>query len=201
MSRTTAVFAPVTALALVAGLLSLGSDGARGVTLETLLATANTSQQSGVVSTCSAGPEYYQIDLVSTRKLPGTYGARGVVDVQFARSPFGVALSPEGEYVYDLRFVVENIRQPAQGQYVAWLSTPNLDRVVHVGPLGDDLEITGQVSFNKYLVIVSVEPSDYSPERWSGPIALRGLSKSGLMHTSIGHGLFEDEPCTQYGFN
>lgn len=150
---------------------------------------------------CSAGPEYYRIDLVSTRRIPGTYGSGGDVEVQFAHSPFGVTLSAAGEYVYDVQFQVRKIQSPKSGRYVAWIASPNLDRIVHVGPLDDQFSAQGQVAFNKFLVIISLEEDGYSEGRWSGPIVLRGLSRSGMMHTSIGHGLFQSEPCTQYGFN
>lgn len=152
-------------------------------------------------SGCFVGPEYYRIDLVPTRRVPGTYASTGEVEVQFARSPFGISLSAAGEYVYDVQFALKNIQRPKSGQYVAWISTPNLDSIVHLGPLDDKFTAHGQVSYNKFLVIVSLEADGYSSDRWSGPIVLRGLSRSGLMHTSMGHGLFESEPCTQYGFN
>ena len=151
--------------------------------------------------TCSAGPEYYRIDLVSTRKLPGTYAASGFVDVQYARSPFGVALSPTGQYVYDFDVKLADVKAQPKGHYVVWLATPTLQDVQHVGPLSAQFEVSGQVTFNKFLVVVSLEQDGYDIARWTGPIAFRGLSRSGKMHTSIGHGLFQDEPCVQYGFN
>jgi len=153
------------------------------------------------IPSCSMGPDYYRIDLVSTRKLPGTYAAGGYVDVQYARSPFGVALSSTGQYVYDLGVRLKDVKMPPKGHYVVWLATPNLDQVQHVGALDDSYSIQGQVTYNKFLVIVSLEQDGYDTGRWSGPIAFRGLSRSGKMHTSIGHGLFQDEPCVQYGFN
>jgi hypothetical protein len=50
-------------------------------------------------------------------------------------------------------------------------------------------------------VIITLEPSaDDLGERWQGPVVLRGMSRSGMMHTMAGHGPFETEPCAVYGF-
>ena len=55
--------------------------------------------------------------------------------------------------------------------------------------------------WNKYLVIITLEPTDdpQSP-RWQGPVVLRGMSRSGLMHTMAGHGPFQQEPCATFGY-
>ena len=147
-------------------------------------------------------PEYYKIDLVSTRKLPGTRMAEGVGHVTFAHSPFGVALSPRGNYIYDLNISVDDLKPPRSGVYVAWVSTPNLDVIDRLGPLDENMSIQGTVDFNKFLVIITLEPSaEGLGPIWQGPIALRGMSKSGFMHTMAGHGPFEQEPCTSFGYN
>ena len=35
---------------------------------------------------------------------------------------------------------------------------------------------------------------------WTGPIVIRGMSRSGMMHTMAGHGPFEEENCAAYGY-
>ncbi|QXD13953.1 hypothetical protein GQ464_010835 [Rhodocaloribacter litoris] len=146
-------------------------------------------------------PEYYRIDLVSTKRLPGTRAARGAGYVTFAKSPFGIAVTPEGHYVYDLRVAVERLPPSTQGVYVAWVATPALDVVERLGPLDANGTAKGRVHFNKFLVFITLEPSAEPAARWTGPVVLRGLSKSGFMHTMAGHGPFQQEPCTNYGFN
>lgn len=152
---------------------------------------------------CTAGdpPVYYAIDLVSTRKLPGTRLASGTVDMTFKPSPFGVAIGSGGHYRFDLAGRIEKLKPPRNGVYVVWLSTPDLDDVRQLGPLNESNGFEGDVDWPKFLVIVTLEESiDPSQERWKGPVALRGLSRSGRMHTMAGHGPFQSEPCAFYGY-
>ncbi len=145
-------------------------------------------------------PEFYVIELVSTRRIPGSGASTGTVDVTFAPSPFGVSLTENGDYLRDLEINVSNLRAPDQGSFVVWVTTPQLDSIERVGVLGDGT-LRGQVRWNKFLVVVSLEQDDASTApRWAGPIILRGMSKSGAMHTSAGHGPFETENCASYGF-
>jgi len=145
-------------------------------------------------------PEYYRIDLVPTKSVPGARRAKGVGTVTFARSPFGVAVTPEGHYEYDLAVSVEGLRPPETGAYVVWIATPDLGTVERLGALDAEGRAKGRVRLNKFLVIVTLEPSAETGARWTGPVALRGLSKSGYMHTMAGHGPFNQEPCANYGF-
>ena len=82
------------------------------------------------------GPEFYVIELVSTRRIPGSGAATGRVDVTFAPSPFGVSLTENGDYLRDLEINVSNLRPPEQGALVVWVTTPQLDRIERVGRFG-----------------------------------------------------------------
>lgn len=170
-------------------------------------------------------PEYYAFPLVSTGRIPGTARADGRGRVVFpASSPFGVALAEDGSYRYDLVLSTDGLPEPDAGRYVVWITTPNVDPVRRVGPLPSDGELRSRVSWNKFLVVVTLEPGDApsataddgddggaddargedvrssAPEMWSGPIVLRGMSRSGMMHTMAGHGPFEQENCAAYGY-
>ncbi|WP_412067548.1 hypothetical protein [Rubrivirga sp. IMCC43871] len=145
-------------------------------------------------------PAYYAIDLFTTGRVPGSRRATGVANVTFRPSPFGVALSATGTYVYDLAITVENLAPALNGAYVAWATTPDLSTVERLGTLDDSHQIGGRVEWNKFLVVVSLEADPEAVERWSGPIVLRGMSRSGMMHTMAGHGPFETEPCAVYGY-
>ena len=148
----------------------------------------------------AVAPEFYVIELISTRRMPGSGAATGTADVTFAPSPFGVSLTENGDYLRDLEINVNNLRAPDQGSFVVWVTTPQLDSIERVGVLGDST-LRGQVRWNKFLVVVSLEQDAASTApRWAGPIILRGMSKSGAMHTSAGHGPFETENCASYGF-
>jgi hypothetical protein len=146
-------------------------------------------------------PPYYSIDLVTTKKVAGARMARGKADVLFASSPFGVSLSSDGSYVYDLQISVDKLAPAQNGAYVVWVTTSSLDERVRLGVLDEDFELTGRVAWNKFLVVVSLEPdaAEDAPS-WTGPIVVRGMSRSGKMHTLAGHGPFEAEPCAVYGY-
>ena len=149
----------------------------------------------------AAAPEFYAIELITTKRLPGSGMATGLAEIMFAPSPFGVSLTENGDYLQDITVNVQNLRPPRQGNYVVWVTTPSLDQTARIGVLGGET-LRGQVMWNKFLVVISLEENEASSaERWTGPIALRGMSRSGAMHTSAGHGPFETENCVGYGFN
>ena len=155
------------------------------------------------IAACDADPDpppYYAIDLVTTGRIPGSGQATGVANVTFRSSPFGVALSPSGEYVYTLAIAIDGLAPARGGAYVVWVTTPNLTEVRKIGVLDDTHRIQGEAAWNKFLVVVSLEEEPEAVERWSGPIVLRGMSRSGLMHTMAGHGPFDSEPCATYGY-
>ncbi|MFW6010797.1 MAG: hypothetical protein ACOC9H_02645 [Gemmatimonadota bacterium] len=120
----------------------------------------------------------------------GSTGLKGWMELTLARSPFGVTVSPDGKYVYDLLLAVSSQRNSEDRTLVAWAATPNLDEVVKLGVLDGDMRVTGQVDWNRFLVLVTREESE-SVETWEGSILLTGTSPSGRMHTMRGHGIFE----------
>ena len=148
------------------------------------------------------GPPYYAIELFTTRNIPGTGLAEGTVDVAVSgSSPFSVALGPDGSYVYDLELSIDRMRVPRQGHLVAWVTTPEIDRIERLGALDENLRARGSVSWNKFIVVVTLEADADGPsEQWSGPIVFRGMSRSGMMHTMVGHGALEQENCAAYGY-
>jgi hypothetical protein len=154
--------------------------------------------------TCSIGddpPPYYAIDLVTTKRLPGARLATGKADVVFARSPYGLALSADGSYVYELHLSIDKLAPAKTGAYVAWVTTPQLDQRVRLGALDAEHKVSGTVGWNKFLVVVTLEEDEaVGAESWTGPVVVRGMSRSGLMHTQAGHGPFEVEPCAVYGY-
>ena len=150
---------------------------------------------------CAIGSDYYQIPLVSTRRVPGSASARGLAEVFYDDSPFGLAIAPDGSYIQRLELTVEGLKPARSGAYVVWASTTSLDQVKLLGILDGKHRLGGRVSWNKFLIVISLEPDPESlGSKWSGPIVLRGISRSGLMHTLAGHGPFEQENCVALGF-
>ena len=174
------------------------------ITLLPLLLAATATAGSGPSApACSPDPgaPYYAVDLVTTKRLPGTARAFGTGHVTFARSPFGVALAEDGSYLYDVRIRLEEMKKPEAGVLVAWVTTPQVDQIRRLGPLDDALTVSGQVTWNKFLAVVTLEDRD-DPDAatWSGPLVVRGMSRSGMMHTMAGHGPFQQELCAKYGY-
>jgi len=153
------------------------------------------------VCAAAAAPEYYRINLVSTKRVPGTAGSRGQAEVTFAPSPFTVAVGSDGSYHHDVLVSLDRLPPPSSGVYAVWVTTPKLDQVQPVTVLGDQRTVRASVAWNQFIVVVSLEPSEAEVgDRWSGPIVMRGLSRSGLMHTMAGHGPFQQENCAAYGY-
>lgn len=148
------------------------------------------------------GPEYYAFPLAATQNIPGTGYARGRAEISVpSTSPFLIATGPDGSYVYQVDVAIDNMRAPRGGQLVAWVTTSDLDQVQRIGALDERMRASGPVSWNKFLVVVTLEGADdAAAETWAGPIVFRGMSRSGAMHTMLGHGALQQENCTSYGF-
>jgi len=147
------------------------------------------------------GTDYYSIDLISTQRVPGTGQARGKAVVTFDRSPFGISISENGSFEHRLEVRINDISSPENQVYAAWITTPNLDKIKLLGVLDEQFRTSGSVEWNKYLVVITKESSrENLASSWQGPIVMRGMSKSGYMHTMAGHGPFEQDPCAKFGY-
>ncbi|HXV62755.1 MAG TPA: hypothetical protein VEK15_18800 [Vicinamibacteria bacterium] len=159
----------------------------------------------GVACSSAAIPDvvgaYYGIEMVPTRRVAGMGQARGLGKVSFSESPYGVAVLRDGRYAYDIDLSLERIKAPPAGFLTAWVAKSDLSERTWLGVLDDDLRVGARVEWNKFLLVVTLEPSDEPSDSWRGPVVLRGMSRSGLMHTLAGHGPFEKEPCSKYGFD
>ena len=159
------------------------------------------------VGICAATPalaasaDYYNIRMAPTGSAPG---AVGYVTKTFAQSPFGVAVSVDGRYIYDVHLAVAGLRGPPNVEYTVWVAPPNLSPIVRLGVLDEQFELSGQVDFNKFIMFVTAERAgSWDPDNgykktgnaWSGPILMQGISRSGMMHSASGHGPFEVENC------
>ena len=93
------------------------------------------------------------------------------------------------------------MKTPTAGRLVAWVTTRELDQIERLGPLDEKLRASGKVGWNKFLVVITLE-ADNNPEQsmWAGPIVFRGVSRSGMMHTMVGHGALQQENCAAYGY-
>lgn len=135
---------------------------------------------------CEAAP--HRVDLESTANAPG---ASGWMDLRFGNAPYGVAVTEDGSYRYEISVHVTSVPgNRGESALVAWAATPNLDRHLNLGSVGDDGVVEGEVSWNKFLVFVTAE-SSAEVETWQGPVLMKATSPSGNMHTMAGHGIFQ----------
>ncbi len=187
INRSSVVLCAVTGGALLTAILGLTGP----------VVPAHAAESCSVIGP----PDYYTFPLVSTKRVPGSGQAAGRGQLTFAPSPFGFALSPEGSYRYRIALTVDRLAVPETGRYVVWVTTPELDRIELAGEFDDGHAMDIEVDFNKFLVVITLEDA-FDPEAvvWSGPIVLRGMSRSGMMHTMAGHGPFEQENCAAYGY-
>lgn len=178
------------------------SVGAHARTTTAPVTPGHAMSRMPAVCALPAGPEYYSFGLFTTKNVPGTGLALGQAEVAVSgSSPFSVALGPDGSYVYDLQVGLDRMKTPRRGTLVAWVTTPDLDRIERIGALDENLRASGTVAWNKFLVVITLEAADDpDADMWSGPVAFRGMSRSGMMHTMVGHGALQQENCAAYGY-
>lgn len=124
--------------------------------------------------------------------------ARGVVELGRVPSPFGVAVTAHGHQRYDLTAWIAGLPDPQSlgaAAYVAWATTPVLDPLVRLGQVTNGRNALGEVTFDKFLILVSAERDSVVLER-TGPLVLRGRSPSMLME---GHDLTAQAPAAMTG--
>lgn len=151
-------------------------------------------------------PEYYTFEMVTTKNVAGTARLRGTAAVTFAHSPFGVAVSADGSYAYDVHLNLEGLpAAPPGSAWAVWLTKSDLSEINYAGVLEPGADFSGRVGWNKFLAIVTLEDPaalevEGGPARWQGPVVTRGMSRSGRMHTMAGHGPLQQENCAAWGY-
>jgi hypothetical protein len=119
--------------------------------------------------------------------------ASGWVELAPAPSPFGVDVTQDGRIVFDLDITVHALPAAASlgafSTYEAWLATPDLKLVRHLGAVRNDSALRSRADWNKFTVVVSAEPAAIGP-RWRGAIVLVGRSPSSLMQSFAGHSFY-----------
>ncbi len=156
-----------------------------------------------VVGCLDSSVPYYGFSLVTTKNIPGTGLGKGSVEVTFSEeSPFGISITENGSYQYDLSISLDRIKLRGAGELVAWVTTRDLSEIQMIGTLDEYHRIRGSVAWNKFLVVITLEPDgNQKLDRWQGPVVFRGMSKSGMMHTMVGHGALQEENCRAYGYD
>ena len=136
-------------------------------------------------ATCSGSPlasgadnDLYCIELLPASDVSG---ASGVARLIPPSSPFGIAVSPAGEQLYDVEFTLTSLPDAASlGRYstfVAWATTPQLHPVIRLGEVRRGTVRLGRVPFDRFLILITAE-SSATPRERSSRLVLRGTSAS-----------------------
>ena len=132
-------------------------------------------------ATLTPSRDLYCIFLASR---PGLQDMSGHLELRTPHTPFGVAVNPAGNHLYEGILTLEGLPDPATlGDYnhiVAWLATPLFDQIVSLGPVTNGTRSVGEVSLNKFLILVTAEARADAPE-WGGRLLLRATSPSARM--------------------
>lgn len=136
----------------------------------------------------TSGP--FDLLLFATPKAPH---ATGTAQLVYAHSPFGVAVTTDGRAAYSIRLTLAGLPAPTSlgnySIYTAWAATPDLSRWIRLGTVANGTTTVGTVDLNKFLLVISAEPSDATTTE-TGPTVLHGTSPSGYLQSFLGHGLF-----------
>ncbi len=132
-------------------------------------------------ATLSASRDLYCIFLTAR---PGLEPARGRMELRTPPSPFGVAVNAAGNHLYEGVLTLEGLPDPASlgdyQHYVAWLATPLFDVVHNLGVVSNGTRSIGEISLNKFMVLVTAEARADAQE-WEGALVLRATSPSARM--------------------
>ena len=185
--------------ALPVALACLGPATASGLAAQEadLTTICSTGARGGRLAGGAASPPGQTPTDLFCFDLHATAAAReagGVVELGRVPGPFGVTVTADGHHVHDVTAWIRGLPEPgALGPYeayVAWATTPTLDPVVRLGPVGNGRNRLGPLSFNKFLILVTAETSAGATER-TGRLVLRGRSPSSLMEA---HDLLAQAP-------
>ena len=132
-------------------------------------------------ATLSASRDLYCIFLTAR---PGLEPATGRLELRPPPSPFGVAVNAAGNHLYEGLLTLEGLPEPGSlGEYqhfVAWLATPLFDVVHNLGVVSNGARSIGEISLNKFMILVTAEARADLPE-WEGALVLRATSPSARM--------------------
>jgi hypothetical protein len=134
---------------------------------------------------CLLRPPLYRIPLKAAGSVTG---AEGAAVLHPASTLFGVSVTADGHDRFMVEVTTRGLPAPARlgdfTTYVAWAARADLSRIVKLGVLDSEGRASGEVSFEKFLVFVTAEPSGDVTHK-SGPILLQGLSPSGQMKNML----------------
>jgi suppressor of ftsI len=116
--------------------------------------------------------------------IPGLPNAKGMMELSYRRSPFGISLTAEGRLRYTLTFAIQNLPRPeslgAYSAYVAWGYDLTMGRETRLGVVANGLTRFPDLPFEQFRVLVSAEQSAAATTR-RGKLVMRATSPSTLL--------------------
>ena len=191
-----AITAPVATVGQIPGVSPLCEDRPPVTGLGLLLRPISESPSRTGTRSDRPASDLLCIDLFSTAS---GRDAVGVIELTRPWSPFGVTVTPQGHHRHQLRSWISGLPDPSTlgpyQTYIAWATPLELDPVIKLGPVSNGENNLGEVSFNKFMVLVTAEASSVVDQR-SGPLVLRGRSPSSRMEA---HDLMALAPSAEAG--
>lgn len=111
----------------------------------------------------------------------------GYATVSFPETPFNVALTRQGHYIYDLLVSARGL-PPGRGTYVLWLASPDLTHLEKVGVIDRESTLRARAAFDNKFVLFITEEASADVDRPAGRVVLRGISRSARMESMFSHG-------------
>lgn len=119
-------------------------------------------------------------ELVATPDLPGV---RGMLELRWIPTPFGVAVRPDGTLRHYLVARLEGLPPVASlggRHYVAWGYDLTHGREIRLGRVTNGMNALGELPFEHFRVVVSAEPAGPATSR-RGRLVVRATSPNALM--------------------
>lgn len=157
--------------------------------VEALLVASGSAQAQGSdslpPSRCPRGlPPFstpFCSELVAVPDLPATIG---MMELQPVRSPFGVAVTPDGRLRHRLVVDIDSLPPPSRlGSYTrftAWVYTLTMDRELKLGDVHNGRISLGEVPYEPFRLLV-VADGPGSPSTRRGKLVMRTTSPSALL--------------------
>jgi FtsP/CotA-like multicopper oxidase with cupredoxin domain len=146
------------------------------------LSAAAGSAQAPQPPCAAPGGVHGDSDLYCIELLPGkdVEGAAGDARLVPPSSPFGIAVTKNGEPQHDVIFTLDGLAALATRElptFVAWAVTPQLRPVVRLGEVRDGTTRLGRVPFDRFLLLITAETNANVKEP-GRRVVLRGASAS-----------------------
>jgi suppressor of ftsI len=114
---------------------------------------------------------------------PDLHGPRGMLELRWIPTPFGVAVRPDGQLRHFLVARLKGLPNPAtagRGVYVAWGYDLGMGRETRLGVVRNGMNALGELPYEHFRVLISREASATVPTR-RGRLIMRATSPSALM--------------------